>query len=58
MMLEQLEAPFDAESLDFMLHTLDIILACATSELGPVDVVQMLREKADLIEAISKRRMH
>ena len=58
MMLHQLEAPCDAESLDFMFHTLDIILACATNELGPVDVVRMLRDKADCIEAISRRRMH
>ncbi len=58
MMLHQLEEPSDPESLDFMLHTLDYILAVATSELGPVDVVRMLRDKADCIEAISKRRMH
>ncbi len=58
MILDQLEAPCDAEELDFMLHTLDVILACATSELGPVDVVRMLRDKANCIEAISKRRMH
>ena len=57
MMLNQLEAPC-AESMDFMLHTFDIILAHATQELGPVDVVKMLRNKADIIEAISKRRMH
>ncbi len=58
MILDQLEAPCDAEELDFMMHTFDVILACATNELGPVDVVQMLRDKANLIEAISKRRMH
>ncbi len=58
MMLHQLEPPCDSDELDFMLHTLDIILACATSELGPVDVVKMLREKADCIESISRRRMH
>ena len=58
MMLHQLEAPCDAASLDFILHTFDIILACATTELGPVDVVKMLRDKADCIEAISRRRMH
>ena len=58
MMLHQLEPPRDAEALDFMWQTFDIILACATQELGPVDVVQMLRDRADCIEAISKRRMH
>ena len=58
MMLHQLEAPCDVESLAFMMHTFDVILACATNELGPVDVVQMLRDKADCIEAISRRRMH
>ena len=57
MMQHQLEAPC-AESMDFMWHTFDVILAVATQELGPVDVVQMLRAKADIIEAISKRRMH
>ncbi len=58
MILDQLEPPCDAEELDLMLHTFDMILACATNELGPVDVVRMLREKADCIEAISRRRMH
>ena len=57
MMQHQLEAPC-AESMDFMWHTFDVILAVATQELGPVDVVQMLRAQADIIEAISKRRMH
>ncbi len=58
MMLDQLEATCDPDEMDFVLHTFDLILAVATSELGPVDVVRMLREKADCIEAISKRRMH
>ena len=56
-MMLQLEAPC-AESMDFMLHTFDVILAVATQELGPVDVVQMLRDKADLLEAFSQRRVH
>ncbi len=58
MILDQLEAPCDPDEMDFMLHTFDLILAVATSELGTVDVVRMLRAKADCIEAISKRRMH
>ena len=58
MMLNQLEAPCDAESMDFMMHTFDIILANATKEVGPVDVVKMLRDKADIIESLSRRRMH
>ncbi len=41
-----------------MMPTLDAILALAADTWGPADVVKMLREKADLIEMISTRRMH
>ncbi len=41
-----------------VIHALDGLLAVATSTWGPIEVIAMLRHKADLIEAISKRRLH
>ena len=41
-----------------MMPTLDAILALASDTFGPKYVIKMLRDKADLIEAISSRRMH
>ncbi len=57
MILDQIEPP-EGDEVEYMLPTLDAILAIATDAWGPVTVVAMLRDKADCIEAISKRRMH
>ncbi len=48
----------EIDEAEYMLPTLDAILALATNTWGPVTVIAMLRDKADCIEAISKRRMH
>ena len=54
----ELQPPCDLDELNYMMQTFDAILACCTNELGPGATIEMLRDKADLIEAISKRRMH
>ena len=48
----------DREEVADMMPMLDAILAMASDTLGPKSVSKMLREKADLIEMISTRRMH
>ncbi len=58
MIEHQLAAPCDPEALDCMMVTFDAILECAINELGPIETIKMLRAKADIIEAISTRRMH
>ncbi len=58
MITYELAPPCDPEAMNYMMQTLDHILACATNELGPAETVKMLRAKADALEAISTRRMH
>ncbi len=59
---EQIAANMDADECEdsaaAMMPMFDAILALATDTWGPLEVVKMLREKADLIEAISTRMMH
>ncbi len=59
---EQIAAQLDADEYDddaaAMMPAFDAILAVATDNWGPIKTVRMLRDKADLIEAISTRMMH
>ncbi len=54
---DQLIAP-SSEDAQFLMIELDLMLGAATDTFGPGTVIEMLRQKADVIEAISTRRMH
>ncbi len=57
MTADQLIAP-SSEDAQFLMIELDLMLGAATDTFGPGTVIEMLRQKADVIEAISTRRMH
>ncbi len=47
-----------SEDAQLLMMELDMMLGAVTDTFGPGTVIEMLRQKADLIEAISTRRMH